>query len=825
GSEESEDTVECGAAFLFDVFKSVDSVGKREATQLRSTFGPYPATAATKVCQTVRKIVGWMPESALAELTSEREEGDGAASSEEFGHSIKFVTPEFASDDEEDLSSEEDNDTEKETTRDFDLRYSGNAARSNSSNAALAEAKTAGRYSGFDSAWLKAKVNEYFENNETALNLGIDELTSTIFEILSSQRRDDELQNELFDLLGFDCFELIQQLLENRTNIIKSHTVETTRAIIQQIPKRKPENERPTYGCQVTVQSAEEKFISKQIRKEEKRSKKDRKFTSEEEEIAGVLNLTPEELRATREATLRAAASAPLFSGRSSGYVRQERYPFVFDKLSEAQQSSAYVSGTKLVLPENCTHKDDKMYEEVSIPPSDPAPIEIGEARVAISSLDEIAQLAFKNTESLNRIQSIVFNSAYKTNENLLICAPTGAGKTNIAMLAILHEIKQHISQGVIKKDEFKIVYVAPMKALAAEMVRNFGGRLAPLGITVKELTGDMSLTKQEILKTQMLVTTPEKWDVVTRKSTGDVALAQLVRLLIIDEVHLLHDDRGPVIETLVARTKRQVESSQSMIRIVGLSATLPNYLDVATFLNVNPYTGLFFFDGRFRPVPLEQTFIGIKTVNKMNQLRDFNTVCYDKVLKQVRAGHQVMVFVHARNETVRTAFNLIEQAKNKGDMSHFVVEQSRGFGDAQRAMSKSRNKQMREMFPDGFGIHHAGMLRQDRNLVEKYFLEGYIKVLVCTATLAWGVNLPAHAVIIKGTQIYDAKRGAFVDLGILDVMQIFGRAGRPQFDKFGHGTIITTHDKLSHYLSLMTRQNPIESQFINSLTDNLNAE
>lgn len=75
GSEESEDTVECGAAFLFDVFKSVDNVGKREATQLRNTFGPYPATAATKVCQTVRRIVSWMPESALAELTSEREEG------------------------------------------------------------------------------------------------------------------------------------------------------------------------------------------------------------------------------------------------------------------------------------------------------------------------------------------------------------------------------------------------------------------------------------------------------------------------------------------------------------------------------------------------------------------------------------------------------------------------------------------------------------------------------------------------------------------------------------------------------------------------------
>lgn len=78
---------------------------------------------------------------------------------------------------------------------------------------------------------------------------------------------------------------------------------------------------------------------------------------------------------------------------------------------------------------------------------------------------------------------------------------------------------------------------------------------------------------------------------------------------------------------------------------------------------------------------------------------------------------------------------------------------------------------------------------------------------------------------LFQGTQIYDAKKGSFVDLGILDVMQIFGRAGRPQYDKFGAGTIITAHDKLSHYLSLMTRQNPIESQFINSLTDNLNAE
>lgn len=80
----------------------------------------------------------------------------------------------------------------------------------------------------------------------------------------------------------------------------------------------------------------------------------------------------------------------------------------------------------------------------------------------------------------------------------------------------------------------------------------------AAAGIVVRELTGDMQLSKRELTETQMIVTTPEKWDVITRKG-GDVAVAAAVRLLIIDEVHLLNDERGPVIETLIARTQRQV--------------------------------------------------------------------------------------------------------------------------------------------------------------------------------------------------------------------------------------------------------------------------
>lgn len=110
-----------------------------------------------------------------------------------------------------------------------------------------------------------------------------------------------------------------------------------------------------------------------------------------------------------------------------------------------------------------------------------------------------------------------------------------------MAMLTVLRVLKQNMDErGIIAVNDFKIIYVAPMKALAAEIVRKFSGRLKALHINVRELTGDMQLTKAEIATTQMIVTTPEKYDVVTRKGVGDTELTQKVKLLIIDEVHLL---------------------------------------------------------------------------------------------------------------------------------------------------------------------------------------------------------------------------------------------------------------------------------------------
>ncbi|XP_077300347.1 activating signal cointegrator 1 complex subunit obelus [Arctopsyche grandis] len=838
GSEQPQEIVDDASVFLLRLFFNEHIVMLKHLSEMKQMFGKVTSAAANKICEIVVEISSQLSDKCRTII--EKNSLEVRNSTKEWGEGIpcNFSTSLSYQKDTSKLSNlTEKISATKDVIDNFSMKYNktldttkANQAGSskpiknhNHNNNSAYHQKNSDDSTQYDRSWLDVQLQKYYiSGNPSGVSSG--EFLNSIITALQSTKSDIELQNDLFDLLGFDRFEFIQDVLQHRNSIV-SGGLKTTNTDVADRPQ-------PHYLSQVIVYSEQEKQQMKQMRKEGKKNAKISKNRDDDDDDEYEFN--PAYLREKRISSLIAPANNVVSFPTTSTSFKFERqrvsaqkiaYPNVYDVQLESKLNAGFIGGAKIMLPETIERINTNIYEEVRIPLSDPAPIEVGKNLISISSLDEIGQSAFEGTKTLNRIQSVVFSTAYNTNENLLICAPTGAGKTNVAMLTIVHQIRQHIENNVIMINKFKIVYIAPMKALAAEMTANFGKKLSSLGIVVKELTGDMQLTKTEIHQTQMIVTTPEKWDVVTRKGTGDVALTSLVRLLIIDEVHLLHGDRGPVIETLVARTLRQVESSQSMIRIVGLSATLPNYLDVARFLRVNPHIGLFFFDSRFRPVPLSQTFIGIKNSKPLQQMSDMDAVCYDKVYDMVQKGHQVMVFVHARNATNRTAMVLKEMAQNKGQIQSFEPENTIGLENAKRVIAKGKNRQLADLFQFGFACHHAGMLRSDRNMVEKFFSEGYVKVLVCTSTLAWGVNLPAHAVIIRGTEIYDSKQGSFINLGILDVLQIFGRAGRPQFDKSGTGIIITSHDKLSHYLSLLTNQFPIESNFISCLADNLNAE
>ncbi|KAJ1551678.1 DEIH-box ATPase, partial [Nowakowskiella sp. JEL0078] len=649
-----------------------------------------------------------------------------------------------------------------------------------------------------DAFWLQRMISTHYPDDVHTAQTK----TDATLKILSSTFTVRECENELMELFDFSNYDLVRILTHNREVILWC-----TR-------------------------------LSKAVTKEEKDSIKDEMRSTGLHSILANLEQAPTRKgedrgrRGVVEGAMELEKNK-MDTDNNKSNSKPEKEVYVSPKVTLDLEAMAFTQGGHLMsnkkcnLPAGSYKKSKKGYEEVHVPEPKPHQVAPGDRIVSIAELPIWSQAAFRGASALNPVQSKVFPAAFESDEPVLICAPTGAGKTNIAMLAILREIGKHRDEetGEFDLDSFKIIYIAPMKALVAEMVGNFGTRLKDYGIKVAELTGDRSLTKQQISETQIIVTTPEKWDIITRKAT-DRSYTNLVRLIIIDEIHLLHDDRGPVLEGIVARTIRNMEQTNEAVRLIGLSATLPNYKDVATFLRVEP-SGLFYFDGSYRPCPLRQTYVGITEKKAVKRFQLMNEIVYQTVLEEIKAHNQLLVFCHSRKETAKTARAIKDMAIENETIGEILSQDaaSREILRETAEDEKVKNADLKELLPYGLAIHHAGMVRTDRSLVEDLFAEGHVQVLVSTATLAWGVNLPAHTVVIKGTQIYNPEKGRWVELSPQDMLQMLGRAGRPLYDTSGTGVIITSHSELQYYLSLLNQQLPIESQLISKLADILNSE
>ncbi|KAJ7632741.1 putative RNA helicase [Roridomyces roridus] len=633
-----------------------------------------------------------------------------------------------------------------------------------------------------DGFWVQRQISEVYPDPVTAADK-----TASVLSILGSESSLRDCENQLMELFEYQSFHITTKFLKNRDVIVWCTKL-----------MRSDADER------VNVEVAmREKGVGWILR-----------------ELAGDRQAKAAKPSDAMDVDDEAKPAVPKTATLAPGSTLQPKRTVDLESMAFSQ-GGHLMSNKKCKLPEGSFKRARKGYEEIHVPAPKKKAIPDTDL-VAISDLPAWARQAF-TVPRLNPVQSKVYPVAFGTDEPILLCAPTGAGKTNVAMLTILNELGKYRNEetGAFDLAAFKIVYIAPMKALVQEMVGNFSSRLKVFGITVGELTGDSQMTKQQIAETQIIVTTPEKWDVITRKST-DTSYTNLVRLVIIDEIHLLHDERGPVLESIISRTIRRMEQTSEYVRLVGLSATLPNYQDVATFLRVEK--GLFYFDASYRPCGLQQQFIGITEKKAIKRYQITNEVCYEKVLDQA-GKNQTLVFVHSRKETAKTAKFLRDMAIEKETITQFVKPDGAVREILTEEANNVKDANLSDLLPFGFGIHHAGMTREDRGLVEELFNDGSLQVLVSTATLAWGVNLPAHTVIIKGTQIYNPEKGRWVELSSQDVLQMLGRAGRPQHDTFGEGIIITNHSELQYYLSLLNQQLPIESQFVSKLADNLNAE
>lgn len=497
------------------------------------------------------------------------------------------------------------------------------------------------------------------------------------------------------------------------------------------------------------------------------------------------------------------------------GYDNVEDVAFIISNLAEKKKPIMKV-----------TNK----YVEISIAP--PKKLH-NKNRVSKKRVKECYQSMFEY-EFFNEIQSTVFETAYNTNNNFLVSAPTGCGKTDVAMLVILHALER----------EGKIFLIAPMRALATEIYDKMKHRLTKFKVQVLEYTGDTTTTCEQLNAAKVVIATPEKFDIMTRKLNFDI----IVSTLIIDEIHILHDTRGAVIETIVCRMLRHTELFQRHIRIVGLSATLPNYKDVARFIQAQE---TFYFEPGYRPVPLSISLIGVKKHNE-----EFSTPSNfsDNIAKKMERMHLSgtkeinLKDLLQQNEAVNEAIyqakldsfvkkkTLFERFKTLNDTYNEILtekiepllkdgQQVLVFVTSRKDTEKTANYLKSKFSAGKFDIHHAGLSRVVRLKTEKAFRENKINVIVTTSTLAWGVNLPARCVIIKGTKFYDHESSKLENLGILDILQIFGRAGRPQYDSIGLAYLITDNPSLNEYYQLLSNNTLVESKLLFSFIDIINCE
>lgn len=438
------------------------------------------------------------------------------------------------------------------------------------------------------------------------------------------------------------------------------------------------------------------------------------------------------------------------------------------------------------------------------------APIVQGIQQVPVTDLPDRLRTIFPYP-IFNAVQSKCFHSIYHTDSNFLLSSPTGSGKTVVLELAICRAMTKAAT------NQYKIVYQAPTKALCSERHRDWQKKFGPLGLGCVELTGDSEAANLRGVKSaSIIVTTPEKWDSITRKWTDHEDLMSLISLFLIDEVHLLKEDRGAILEAVVARMK----SIGTDVRFVALSATIPNSHDIAAWLGKSPtetYEPALQeqFDEQFRPVKLQKHVCGYQaSTNDFAFEKHLDTKLPD-VVRNYSDGRPIMIFCFTRNSTITTAKLLANWwiAKHPKDRAWRPPSKIPSF----------QNKELRECAASGVAFHHAGIDSGDRVNVEKAYLEGELSVICCTSTLAVGVNLPCHLVIIKNTVGF-TQNGA-VEYSDLEIMQMLGRAGRPQFDDSAVAVIMTRQTKVRKYELMVTGQEVIESTLHVALIDHLNAE
>lgn len=385
--------------------------------------------------------------------------------------------------------------------------------------------------------------------------------------------------------------------------------------------------------------------------------------------------------------------------------------------------------------------------------------------------------------------EAIEIADSLSDGENFIFCVATGAGKT---LLFEYLAIKA-------KKMGKRIIYANPLKALSSEKYRTWKSNyLSHLNI-MKDTSDDYENRTEENYKNyDILIPTFERINSIFRKQKQVEMIFKDVAYVVFDEIHMVDDDeRGTVVEYTLMVLKDKFPH----IKIIGLSATLPNYLEFAEWLNAK----YVYLPADQRPVPLEHNYLEpINDYNWGGRKKSTRDLYYEKmdILKEIIREYpreQFLIFTSSRLRSRQGAIDILDLPQNYNN-----------------------HLDLKDLIRKGSAYHHAGLSADDKEMVEKAFLDGKIKWLFCTPTLAAGINLPA-----KNAVLFDLKRFVMVHsrnehIKQNEVKQMTGRAGRRGFDTFGRAFYLGVDDDIDFARQSIENPSPMTSKIYAKIDEHI---
>jgi len=454
--------------------------------------------------------------------------------------------------------------------------------------------------------------------------------------------------------------------------------------------------------------------------------------------------------------------------------------------------------GSQTVLPVSCYH--------LIIPENYP-PTELLDLQpLPVTALRNPSYEAlYQDFKHFNPVQTQVFTVLYNSDDNVLVAAPTGSGKTICAEFAILrhHQINTN--------SVMRVVYLTPNETLAKQQYLDWDKKFGNgLKLKVVELSGDPQIDLKLLREGQIIVSTLEKWDALNRTRKATV-ITMSVSLFIIDQLHLIGEQGGHVIEGTVSRMKSHdignnlLIKSYSKVRLVGLSTSVGNAKDLGEWIGATSH-GFFNFPlGKSVEIQTQ----GVDVANFEARMQAMTKPTYIAITQLVKNGQNSIVFVPSRKYVRLVAVDLIKYKGADGDKKSFLPNP---LAELVPFINKISDKILKTTLHEGVGFLHEGLNGSDRDIVTQLFKSGLIQVCIITSSICREVKLSTPLVIVMGTQYYDGPENSQTNYPVADLLQMVQPVSSPLVNGHGKCIILCHTPRKEYYKALLCGTYPVES-------------